>query len=177
MSNGKTRTLLTNGKFQGNNGSERIDQMLFAFVPNLYLSHFNSALNIGIGTGQTLAVIRHFGYARLEAVDIFPNIVRAAREMFGDINEDVLNDETVNVYYRDGRNHLLLNRQPYTLFLLKLAVFGLRRRVICIANSSTNYVRKISAQVEFCSSGCNCIIFLAKIWPRCSHRSIRYFPM
>jgi spermidine synthase len=120
VSDGTVRTMMTNGKFEGNNGPERLDQILVAVIPNLYVRRRERALNIGIGTGQTLAVLQAFGYRDVDAVDISPNIVSAARRFFGDVNLDVLQENNVHVYLRDGRNHLLLSDRPYDLISVEL---------------------------------------------------------
>lgn len=121
VSDANTRTLMTNGKFEGNDGPERLDQMLFALIPNLYVSRFKRALNIGIGTGQTLAVIHAFGYKSVEAVDISPNIVKAASHYFDGINNNVFRRANVKTFIRDGRNHLMLNRVPYDVISIELS--------------------------------------------------------
>jgi len=121
VSDASTRTLMTNGKFEGNDGPERLDQMLFALIPNLYVSKFNHALNIGVGTGQTLAVIHAFGYKSIEAVDISPNIIHAASTLFDSINNRVFKSKKVKTFIRDGRNHLMLNRKPYDVISIELS--------------------------------------------------------
>jgi spermidine synthase len=121
VSDGTVRTMMTNGKFEGNNGRERIDQILVAVIPNLYVRGRERAVNIGIGTGQTLAVLQAFGYRDLDAVDISPNIVGAATRMFGDVNLDVFREPNVHVHLRDGRNHLLLSESTYDLISVELS--------------------------------------------------------
>jgi spermidine synthase len=120
VSDGDVRTLMTNGKFEGNNGRERTDQILIAAIPNLYVARRERALNIGIGTGQTMAVLHAFGYRDVDAVDISPNIVEAARRFFDDVNLGVFAEKNSHVYYRDGRNHLLLTDRRYDLISIEL---------------------------------------------------------
>jgi spermidine synthase len=112
---------MTNGKFEGNDGPERVDQILVAVVPNLYVKQRRRAVNIGLGTGQTLSVIEKFGYKEIEAVDISPNIVAAANDTFSAINGGVFRSPKVKLRYRDGRNHLLLNTKPYDLIAVELS--------------------------------------------------------
>lgn len=120
VSDGSERTLMTNGKFEGNNGPERLDQVLFAAIPNLYVSKRSRALNIGIGTGQTASVLHSFEYRDLDAVDISPNIVTAAKRWFNDVHHGVFNETNVHVLIRDGRNHLLLTQHRYDLISIEL---------------------------------------------------------
>lgn len=119
-SDGQVRTLMTNGKFEGNSGPERLDQVLFAAIPNLFTLERERALNIGIGTGQTLKVLHAFGYQALDAVDISPNIVRSANKWFRDVHQGVFDEPNVKIFYRDGRNHLLLTQERYDLISIEL---------------------------------------------------------
>lgn len=121
VTDGQVHTIMTNGKFEGNDGPERVDQVLVAVVPNLYVKQRRHAVNIGIGTGQTLSVIHGFGYKQIEAVDISPNIVAAADHTFSSINAGVFHKPNVELFYRDGRNHLLLNTKPYDLIAVELS--------------------------------------------------------
>jgi spermidine synthase len=120
VSDGELRTLLTNGKFEGNDGPERADQILFAVVPAAYPGPKQRALNIGIGTGQTLAVLRASGHPSLSAVDISPNIVAAARGWFQSINHNVLDAANTRVYFQDGRNYLQMSDERYDLIAIEL---------------------------------------------------------
>ncbi len=113
-------TLMTNGKFEGNNGPERLDQILIAAIPNLYVRSRVRALNIGIGTGQTASVLHAFGYRDLDAVDISPNIVETSRRWFKDVHNGVFDENNVHVRIRDGRNHLLLSQEKYDLISIEL---------------------------------------------------------
>jgi spermidine synthase len=117
---GQVHTLMTNGKFEGNSGPERLDQVLFAVIPNLFVHERTRALNIGIGTGQTLKVLHAFGYEHLDAVDISPNVVASSRKWFRDVHGGVFDEPNVKVLYRDGRNHLLLSEERYDLISIEL---------------------------------------------------------
>jgi spermidine synthase len=121
VTDGEVHTIMTNGKFEGNDGPERVDQVLVAVVPSLYVKQRRRAVNIGLGTGQTLSVIEGFGYKEIEAVDISPNIVAAADDTFSTINGDVFHKPNVTLRYRDGRNHLLLNTKRYDLIAVELS--------------------------------------------------------
>jgi len=117
---GQVYTLMTNGKFEGNSGPERLDQVLFAAIPNLFVKERKRALNIGIGTGQTLRVLHSFGYEALDAVDISPNVVKSARRWFQSVHQGVFDEANVKVLYRDGRNHLRLTDARYDLISIEL---------------------------------------------------------
>jgi spermidine synthase len=120
IDDGWVRTLVTNGKFEGNDGPEKLDQAFVGLVPGLYLPDRNRALVIGLGTGQTLAVIEALGFGKVDIVDTSEGIIRAAREQFGALNNHVLEKPHVSLIHQDGRNHLLLNRQPYDVIAIQL---------------------------------------------------------
>jgi spermidine synthase len=61
-------TLYTNGKFQGNTGWEMHAQRFFAHYPSIFVSKFDQALIIGLGTGTTLATIASYPWQKLELV-------------------------------------------------------------------------------------------------------------
>jgi spermidine synthase len=119
---GPTRVLLSNGKFQGNNTAEVADQARFALTPILFTPRFERALVIGLGTGNTLRVVSLFPFRRIEAVEIAPHIVEAARQWFGDVNADVFDrDPRVKLTMADGRNVLLLTRERYDLITIEVS--------------------------------------------------------
>src|SRR5262249_40914014 len=95
---GRTLTMLTNGKFQGNNGSEVKDQVHFALIPNLYVRDTGRALNIGLGTGTTLGAIVRFPYREVDAVELSSDIVDSARHWFADVNGGALDLDRVRVH-------------------------------------------------------------------------------
>jgi spermidine synthase len=103
---GRTLTMLTNGKFQGNNASEVRDQIRFSLIPNLYVRHPRRALNIGLGTGTTLGAISRFPYAHIDVVELSADIVTAAERYFADVNRGALHAPNVAVHIDDGRSFL-----------------------------------------------------------------------
>ena len=116
-----TRTLLTNGKFEGNDSFEVKDQYLFSLLPLLFVHHFDEAMNIGVGTGATLRVMNAFPFHHLEAVDLSASVIEAARRFFGKINHDALADPRVEIIVEDGRNRLLSSRRRYDLISIELS--------------------------------------------------------
>jgi spermidine synthase len=115
------KTLLSNGKFQGNDSGEAGAQARFAMIPILFTSKFDRALVIGLGTGHTLQVVSRFPFARIDVAEIAPRIVEAARQYFGDVNGDVFDrDPRVSLRIADGRNFLLLSNQHYDLITVEI---------------------------------------------------------
>jgi spermidine synthase len=116
-----TRTLLTNGKFEGNDGFEVRDQYLFSMLPLLFVHRYDAAMNIGVGTGATLRVIAAFPFRAIEAVDLSRAVLDAARRFFGKINGGALDDPRVDVLVEDGRNRLLTTHRRYDLISIELS--------------------------------------------------------
>jgi spermidine synthase len=116
------RVMLSNGKFQGNNTGEVGAQIRMALVPILFTRGSERALVIGLGTGHTLRTVSRFPFERLDAVEIAPHIVEAARLHFEDINSGVFDlDPRVRLSIADGRNFLLLAREPYDLITIEIS--------------------------------------------------------
>jgi spermidine synthase len=118
---GDVYTLYTNGKFQGNNGWEMNAQRFFAHYPSIFVSRFDQALVIGLGTGTTLGTIASYPWKKLELVEISPAIVEAADKYFGSINGGALHDPRLTTHIGDGRNFLLVEQRKYDLISMELS--------------------------------------------------------
>ena len=114
------QVLLTNGKFQGNDVGERAAQVAFALLPVLHSEGRDKALVIGLGTGQTAAVVAASGYRDVEIAEISPGIVAAAQAWFPLVHRHVLERPTVSLHLEDGRNHLLRSPGGYDLVTIEL---------------------------------------------------------
>lgn len=102
-------TLLTNGKFQGNNaeGGEMVAQESFALIPLMHTTQRDDALVIGYGTGMTARVLQDQGYGALDVVELSRDIVTMADRYFANINSRISDHPAVKIHYTDGRNYLL----------------------------------------------------------------------
>ena len=115
------RTLLSNGKFQGNNSGEVGEQIRFVLDPILFTQDFDRALVIGLGTGNSLRTVARFPFRDIDTVEIAPHIVEAARLWFEDVNGRVFDrDPRVHLSVADGRNYLLLSRHRYDLITMEI---------------------------------------------------------
>lgn len=114
------RTLLTNGKFQGSNGGEVPAQVGFSVVPEMYCDHFDDALVIGFGTGQSAAVTNAMGFRRIDIAEIAPGILAASDEWFPDINGHVIERPNVRTFVEDGRNVLQLHDKRYDVIIMEI---------------------------------------------------------
>ncbi len=116
-------TLLTNGKFQGNNaeGGEMVAQESIALVPLLHTTERGRALAIGYGTGMTARVLQDQGFEKLDVVEISRDIVTMADKYFPNINAGISRHPSVVMHYTDGRNYLLTQSQNYDLISLEIS--------------------------------------------------------
>ena len=114
-------TLFTNGKFQGNTGWEMNAQRFFAHYPSIFVSKFDQALIIGLGTGTTLGTIASYPWKKLELVEISPAIVEAADKYFQSVNNGSIHDPRLTLHLGDGRNFLLVEQRRYDLISMELS--------------------------------------------------------
>jgi len=119
----KTLTLLTNGKFQGNDAweGEVKAQVGFSLAPLLHVSARERALVIGYGTGMSARVLHDAGFANLDIADLSADIIRLANRHFGDLNARVSELPGVRTYVTDGRNLLMLQNERYDLVAMELS--------------------------------------------------------
>ncbi|HEY5962108.1 MAG TPA: fused MFS/spermidine synthase, partial [Polyangiaceae bacterium] len=119
------KTLLTNGKFQGNdrrdNSGEMVAQAAFALAPLLHTNAREKALVIGFGTGTTTRVLDEAGFRQVTVAELSGDIVALADRHFSSINQGVIHRPNVSVHVTDGRNFLLLDRQRYDLIGIELS--------------------------------------------------------
>lgn len=117
------KTLLTNGKFQGNDSikGEMQAQIGFALAPLLHTNVRERALVIGYGTGVTTRALNAAGFKQVDMVDLSADIVRMANKHFQKVNGGVTTKNGVNTYVTDGRNFLLLQDKQYDLIGLEIS--------------------------------------------------------
>lgn len=115
------RTLLTNGKFQGNDHWEMAAQRGLALTPMVTTRQLTDALVVGLGTGVSAHVVRTMGFAHIDIAEISPGIVAAARTHFNHVNANVLEDPRVTLILEDGRNVLLTGSGAYDLISMEIA--------------------------------------------------------
>jgi spermidine synthase len=113
--------LYTNGKFQGDDGSQMTAQRSFAHYPSLFVDRFGRALVIGLGTGTTLGTVAAYPYERIDVAEISPAIAEAARRFFTAVNHNGLDDPRAVLHVEDGRNFLMFAREPYDLITIELS--------------------------------------------------------
>jgi spermidine synthase len=120
MSGKERQILLTNGKFQGDDGPQRDAQIGFTLLPALHAPQWEDALVIGFGTGHSAGVIKELGFDRLDIAEISPGILQASDRFFQPINYGVLQWPRTRVYLEDGRNVLLTRQHRYSVISMEL---------------------------------------------------------
>lgn len=119
--NSENLTLLTNGKFQGNNTGEVEAQESFALIPLLHTDKRDSALVIGYGTGMSARVLHDQQFKQLDIAELSRDIVYIADKYFPGNNMGVSSKPNVNMYYTDGRNYLLTQNKKYDLISMEIS--------------------------------------------------------
>ncbi|WP_157572263.1 fused MFS/spermidine synthase [Hydrogenophaga taeniospiralis] len=118
-----TLTLLTNGKFQGDNSKERemAAQVGFALAPLLHQTQRESALVIGYGTGVSARSISDAGFGKVEIVELSSDIFTMADKYFHDVNDNVRTRSSTKSFVTDGRNFLFLHEKKYDLISMEIS--------------------------------------------------------
>ncbi|MDJ0913263.1 MAG: fused MFS/spermidine synthase [Desulfobacterales bacterium] len=114
-------TLLTNGKFQGNDNAEAPAQISIALLPILHLKKIEKAAVIGLGTGQSAAVIKAAGFPSVDILELSPAVVNAATTCFSRSNRSVASAKGVNLHVADGRTYLQLSEDFYDLISIEVS--------------------------------------------------------
>lgn len=115
------RTLLTNGKFQGNDSLELRDNRGFAHLPVLFAKKHERAMVIGLGTGVSAGTMAAYDFKQIDVIELSPAIVDTALDQFKGVNHDVMRDPRVRLLVEDGRNVLLTGREKYDVISLEVS--------------------------------------------------------
>jgi predicted membrane-bound spermidine synthase len=119
----KVLTLLTNGKFQGDDAFDREvpAQYGFALCPLLHTTARGAALVIGYGTGVSARAIHDAGFQRVDIVDLASDIFTLANKHFRSVNAAVTAQPNVRSFVTDGRNLLLLRDARYDMVSIEIS--------------------------------------------------------
>jgi len=117
----KGKVLFTNGHSMSSTsfGAQRY-MRAFVHVPLLQIEKPTDVLVICFGVGNTLhATTLHKSLKNIDIVDLSENVLNHAG-YFSDTNYNALEDDRVNVYVNDGRQHLrMYNDERYDLITLE----------------------------------------------------------
>jgi spermidine synthase len=111
-----TRVLAINGSVTAfaDYGDIRVHKML-GYLPFLLHPAPKSALVIGLGMGVTTQSLIQPGIRQVDCVEISPEVVRAAKEVFVGENKNVLDHPKLNTIIEDGRAHLVVTEKKYDI--------------------------------------------------------------
>jgi spermidine synthase len=113
---GGTLSLAVDGKVDATSAGDMLTQRLLAHLPLLLHPRPREVCVIGLGSAVTAgSALAHEG-TRVDAVEISPEVVEAAR-LFRHVNRDALSDPRLRVVVADGRNHLLLTDRRYDVII------------------------------------------------------------
>jgi spermidine synthase len=113
------RVISVNGvNVAGTNPVLKATQRLQAHLPACLHPSPRSVLQIGFGSGGTCySVSLHRDVRSIEVVELNPDVLKVAREWFGDVNHGVLDDPRVRVRIADAKSHVAVTSQTYDLIL------------------------------------------------------------
>lgn len=98
------------------------NHILLGYIPMLLHPNPRKVLNIGLGSGVTAGAMADFESVKsLEAIEVEPAIVEAARTVFAPFNSRVMEDPRLIVHRTDGRNHFLLTRERYDVIVSEVS--------------------------------------------------------
>ncbi len=111
------KTLVTNGKFQGNNDlrGEVPAQLGFTGIALLHTVARDNALVIEYGTGVSARAFKEAGFRQLDIVDSSRDLVALSNRHFGAFNRAISAQSGVTTTVANGRNYLLLQNRKYDL--------------------------------------------------------------
>jgi spermidine synthase len=115
------RTLLTNGKFQGNDGREVADNRGFVHLPVVFAKQRKHGMVIGLGTGTSAGTMAAYDFERIDIIELSPAIVDAARTVFAEVNHHVMDDPRSRVMLDDGRNVLLTHKDKLDVVSIEIS--------------------------------------------------------
>ena len=112
------RTLRVNGKPDASTGRDMRTQVLAGHLPALLLpGPARRAMVIGVGSGTSVGAVAMHPGVSVDAVEIEPQVVRAARDWFKEWNHNALDRPNVRVHVEDAKTFMLLSREPYDLIV------------------------------------------------------------
>jgi spermidine synthase len=120
VQNAGVKTLLTNGKFEGDDEGEIPIQHRLAHIPTLFTSGRERALVVGLGTGVTLAAVAAHGFEETVCAELSEPIVEAASTHFAHVNGNVLSKPDVTLAREDGRSVLLERPDRYDVVSVEI---------------------------------------------------------
>ncbi len=113
---GSNLSLAIDGKVDATSSSDMMTQRLLAHVPLLLHRAPKDVLVIGLGSGVTAGSALTHPIESLTAVEV-SDAVAEASGFFDDVNHRPRGDPRFRLVIGDGRNHLLLSKEPYDVII------------------------------------------------------------
>lgn len=148
LENGKEHMgLKVNGKADASTGMDLPTQRLLGHIPMLLRPESRRALVVGLGSGMTCsAVARHSSIQQIDAVEISPDVVEAAR-FFADYNDRFWTNPRVHIIVEDAKSFLKITPTKYDVIISEpsnpwmagvAGVFSREYYESCLARLQTN---------------------------------------
>ena len=100
------RALLVNGKGDASDGIDMFTQVLLGHLPLAVRPDARDVLVVGMGSGVTLGAVLRHPVARVDLVEIAPEVLDLGGRHFRHVNHGALDDARVAVHVEDGRNFI-----------------------------------------------------------------------
>ncbi len=109
-------SLRVDGKVDASTGDART-QLMLAHLGAAFHAAPRRVLIVGFGSGMTAAAVaRYKDVEKIDCVEIEPDVIRAS-PYFENLNQGVLADPRMRVFFEDARNFLLTSREQYDLII------------------------------------------------------------
>jgi len=111
-----TTTLAVDGKVDASNRSDMLTQKLLAHLPLLLHDNPRDVAVVGLGSGVTVGAALRHPVARVDVVELSPEVIEASH-FFDNDNQQALADARTHLIVGDGRSHLLLASRQYDVVI------------------------------------------------------------
>ncbi len=109
-------TLKTNGKYEAGTTDDMSTQIASGYFPLLLHHDPKDILVVGVGSGITIKAVRNFQDTQIDAVEIEPAVLEAAR-YFKLFNGGVIGDENINYVIDDARSFMAVTDKKYDVII------------------------------------------------------------
>lgn len=101
-------------------GKSMLSQKQEAWIPLFLAANPKRVAFIGMASGISADAILDFPVRELDAIEVVPEVAKAAREHFGAWNARLFRDRRARVIVDDGRRVIQESREPYDLIICDL---------------------------------------------------------
>jgi spermidine synthase len=108
--------LAIDGKVDASNDADMLTQRLLAHLPLLLHPAPRNVAIVGLGSGVTAGSALAHDVARVDVLEISPQVVDASSHFAAD-NRNALDDGRLQLIVGDGRSHLAFSRQTYDVII------------------------------------------------------------